>query len=104
MENILLKITEIIQDYENGKWQSVDNLRKLLRDLSSNNYHLSKFNIEYFQQYNEIQYNFKGSVSAGKILAEKQVPELRITRKIMETVDNVIWSMRSELSIIKNEK
>ncbi len=35
--------------------------------------------------------------------SEQEVPELRMIRKIMEATDNVIWSMRSELSIIKNE-
>ena len=103
MEAILSKITEIIETYESGAWQSVDNLRVLLRNLTTCNYHLTKHNIEYFQKYNEVQYRHKGSVSAGKILAEEQVPELRMARKIMEATDNVIWSMRSELSIIKNE-
>lgn len=103
MDEILLKITEIVEKYEGGQWQSVDNLRILLRALTANNYYLTKYNIEYFQKYNEIQYRHKGSVSAGKILAEEQVPELRMIRKIMDATDNVLWSMRSEISIIKNE-
>ena len=75
----------------------------MLRELTANNYYLTKYNIEYFQKYNAIQYKHKGSVSSGKVLAEEQVPELRMIRKIMEATDNVIWSMRSELSIIKKE-
>ena len=31
-----------------------------------------------------MQYKHKGSVSSGKVLAEEQVPELRMIRKIME--------------------
>ena len=103
MEQILSKITELVETYESGSWKSCDNLRVMLRELTANNYYLTKFNIEYFQKFNEIQYRHKGSVSAGKILAEEQVPELRMIRKIMEATDQVIWSMRSELSIIKNE-
>jgi len=74
------------------------------RELSANYYYLTKYNIEYFQKYNAIQYKHKGAVSAGKILAEEQCPELRMIRKIMEATDNVIWSMRSEISIIKKEQ
>ena len=104
MEEILTKITAIIETYESGVWVSADNLRVMLRELTANNYYLTKYNIEYFQKYNAIQYKHKGSVSAGKILAEEQVPELRMIRKIMEATENVMWSMKSELSIIKNEK
>jgi len=103
MNEILENITLIIEAYEGGEWQSVENLRIMQRKLTSYNYYLTKHNIEYFQKYNAIQYNHKGSVSSGKILAEEQVPELRMIRKIMESVDNVMWSMRSEISIIKKE-
>ena len=104
MEEILNKITAIIETYESGVWVSADNLRVMLRELTANNYYLTKYNIEYFQKYNAIQYKHKGSVASGKILAEEQIPELRIIRKIMEATENVMWSMKSELSIIKNEK
>lgn len=103
MDKILEKITALIDTYEGGEWQSKDNLRQMLRELTTNNYHLTKYNIEAYQAHNAVQYKHKGSVSAGKILADEQCPELRMLRKIMEAVDHVIWSMRSELSIIKKE-
>jgi hypothetical protein len=103
MQEILQKITNLIETYESGVWVSAENLRIMLRELTANNYYLTKHNIEYFRDYNAIQYKHKGSVASGKILAEEQVPELRQIRKIMEATDNVIWSMRSELSIIKKE-
>lgn len=103
MNDVLDKISTLIETYEGGEWKSTEALRIMQRELTANYYYLTKFNIEYFQQYNAIQYKHKGSVSAGKILAEEQCPELRMIRKIMEATDNVIWSMRSELSIIKKE-
>ena len=103
MNEILSKITDIIETYESGAWQSSDNLRAMLRELTSNYYYLTKYNIEAFQNHNAVQYKHKGSVSSGLILANEQVPELRMLRKIMEATQHVIWSMRSELSIIKNE-
>jgi len=103
MEAILNKITDLIQTYESGAWQTPDALREMLRELTANYYYLTKHNIEAYQKYNEVQYKHKGSVSAGKILADEQVPELRMLRKIMEATDHVMWAMRSELSIIKKE-
>ena len=103
MDKVLEETSLIITMYESGAWVSSENLRAMLRELSSNYYHLTRFNIEYFQKYNAVQYKHKGSVSSGKILAEEQVPELRLLRKIMEATENVIWSIRSEISIIKKE-
>ena len=103
MEEILQKITNLIETYESGVWVSAENLRVMLRELTANNYHLSVIDVEAGRKHNSIMYNFKGSVSAGKILADEKVPELRMVRKITKATENVMWSMRSELSIIKNE-
>ena len=89
--------------YETGEWKSVENLRAMLRELTANLYHLSKYNIEYHEKHNAVQYKHKGSVSSGLILANEQYPELRMLRKITEAANNVKSSMIMELSIIKNE-
>lgn len=103
MEKILLKISEIITKYESGEWQTAENLRLLLRELTSNIYYLTKYNIEYHEKHNATQYKHKGSVSSGLILANEQYPELRMLRKIIESSNNVTRSITMELSILKNE-
>lgn len=103
MEEILNKISDIIETYESGAWHSKENLRVLLRELTSNIYFLTKYNIEYHEKHNAVQYKHKGSVASGLILANEQFPELRMLRKIMESANNVARSITMELSIIKNE-
>ena len=103
MESLLNDITDIINSYEGGEWQSADNLRGLLRKLSTSYYHLTKHNIEYAQDWNKAIYKFKGSDAAGQRFAELTVPELRITRKILSSCDRVMNSMRSEIAILRNE-
>ena len=103
MEEILKKISDIIETYESGAWQSKENLRIILRELTANIYFLTKYNIEYHEKHNAIQYRHKGSVASGLILANEQFPELRMLRKIMESANNVARSITMELSIIKNE-
>lgn len=103
MNEILDKIDSTIILYEQGTWVSSDNLRKLLRELSANYYHLTKLNIEYAQDWNMVVYNFKGSDASGQRFAELKVPELRMTRKILQATDKVLNSMRSEIGIIRAE-
>ena len=103
MDDILTKITEIIERYESGEWLEADKLRVLLRELTSNIYYLTKYNIEYHEKHNAIQYKHKGSVSAGLIFANEQFPELRMLRKIIESANNVARSITMEISILKNE-
>lgn len=103
MNDILTKISDIIETYESGAWVTSDNLRAMLRELSSNHYYLTKINIEAYNEHNAVRFKHDGSVASGLILADKEVPELRMTRKLLDAVDHVLWSMRSELSIIKRE-
>jgi len=103
MNEILNKITTIIETYDSGSWQSVDNLRVLLRELSANYYYLTKINIEAAQDWNKEVYKFKGSNAAGVTFADLTVPELRITRKILSAADRVLNSIRSEISTINKE-
>lgn len=103
MNEILLKITELITEYESGKWISADKLRVMQRQLSTSIYHLTKHNIEAFNKWNGIVYNETTSNAKAVTKADYDVPELRMTRKILEAARGVSISMNSELSILKKE-
>ena len=101
METILNKISDIIEAYESGNLIHLEELRSMLRELSSTYYFLTKHNIEAFQNHNKLMYNHKGSVASGLIFADLKVPELRLTRKILYATDRVLNSMRSEIAILR---
>lgn len=103
MHKSLLKITELITEYESGKWISADKLRVMQRQLSTSIYHLTKHNIEAFNKWNGIVYNETTSNAKAVTKADYEVPELRMTRKILEAARGVSISMNSELSILKKE-
>jgi hypothetical protein len=103
MNDTLNKITEIIDRYESGEWLSAENLRGLLRELSTNYYRLTQFNIEFAQDFNREVYRFKGTNAAANAYAEISVPGLRVTRKILLATGKVLDSMRSEIGILRNE-
>ena len=73
------------------------------RQLSTSIYHLTKHNIEAFNKWNGIVYNETTSNAKAVTKADYDVPELRMTRKILEAARGVSISMNSELSILKKE-
>ena len=103
MDKILNKITDLIEEYESGKWISADNLRVMQRQLSSNIYYLTEYNIESFNAWNGIVYKENTSNAKAVTKANYEVPELRMTRKILEAARGVSISMNSEISILKKE-
>lgn len=103
LKEVLNKATAIIDTYESGEWLKIDTLRELLRQLTKCHYQLTKVNIESYREHNAMLYNFDGSVARANIEADKEIPELRMSRKILESIDHVLWSMRSEISILKRD-
>ena len=102
-EGILFKIDGIIETYESGAWESIENLRVMLRELTANIYYLTKYKIQAKNKHNGIRYLHKGSVASGEILAHEQSPELYQIRYIMRSANNVVQSIIMEISIIKKE-
>ncbi len=104
MNEILKRITDLIEKYESGKYLTIDALRETLRELTSNVYYLTKYKIAYKNKHNEVRYKHKGSIGAGEILAHEQYPELYQIRYILKASQNVIQSLIMEISILKNEQ
>ncbi|MEM9681191.1 MAG: hypothetical protein AAF901_12785 [Bacteroidota bacterium] len=103
LRQILDELANSVHKYESGAWQSKENLVKIQRSLSANVYYLTQHNIEAFQHWNKLKYEFKGSNASAETYAHEEIPELRLTRKILEAAKNVQISISNEISIIKNE-
>ena len=105
MDKTLEETTRLIACYRSGEWLTIDKLRDLLRRLSICHYELTSINIESYNDWTAIIYNRKDgvSVASARVKADFEVPELRMTRKLLESVKNVLMSMQQELSIIKND-
>jgi len=105
MDQTLNKISDIIERYRSGEWHSVERLRELLKELSVCHYELTSINIEAYNDWTAIIYNRDKNVSvaSARVKADFECPELRMTRKLLESVKNILMSMQQELSIIKND-
>jgi hypothetical protein len=97
MQEVLNKITSIIETYEGGAYR---NLHEMHRVLTCNMYHLSKIQVEAHQEHNKQYYNSKEKTNAGKEReADKLVPELYLCRKILEAAKGVSIAMSLELKM-----
>ena len=104
LEEAVNKTFEIISHYESGAYIDLEHLRRMMRGLSGCHAILTKENIEAYNRHNAIMYNFDGSAARAKIEADKEVPELRMTRKLIDTIGKAHDSIRSEIGIIKQEQ
>lgn len=104
MDKILLKIDTIITLYNSGAFISKEDLLRINKELSFNMYLLTKENIEAFNDWTTIIHNEDSSVAKATVKANKEVPELRMTRKILEACKGVSIQINNEIQIIKNDR
>jgi hypothetical protein len=97
MEEILSKITSIIETYESGAFKD---LTVMHRELTCNMFYLSKEQVEAHQRWNRAYYLSTEKTNAGKEReCDKFVPELYMCRKIMETAKGVSIAMGYEIKM-----
>lgn len=97
MEDILNKISDIIQTYESGAFKD---LHVMHRELTCNMYYLSIEQVKAHQKWNAHYYNSKETTNAGKEReCDRDVPELYMCRKIMETAKGVSIAMGYEIKM-----
>ena len=102
-ESILASLTDAIDQYDSGAYLKPESLLEALRTLSRGIYHLTVIHTQAGTAHNDIQHNFRGSAARGLIEADNEVPEYRISRKILDACNRVQSAMIMELSIMKKE-
>lgn len=97
IEEILTKISDIVETYESGAYK---NLPEMHRILTCNMYYLSQEQVKANVRWNQEYYNHQSTVNAVKERhADKEVPELYMCRKIMETAKGVSIAMGYEIKL-----
>ena len=86
MEAILKTIASVVNDYDSSTYIPLEKLTTMLRTLTGAMYHLSVIHTQAGVSHNSIQYNFNGAISRGLIEADYEVPEYKMTRKILDAI------------------
>ena len=97
MIKILDKISSIIEAYKSDEYISDERLMMMQRGLSYCHYKLTEVNVKSGEKYAKIMYEFEGTAAKAKIEAEHKIPELRINRKLLDTVKQNLISIGREL-------
>ena len=97
LENILNKISDIINKYDSGNY---NDLFKMQRSLACQIFYLSQKQVEYNMEWNSKYHNHKSTVNAIKQrYADQEVSELYLCRKIITAATNVSIAMSLELKL-----
>tara|TARA_R110000803_G_scaffold204837_1_gene271151 strand:- start:1 stop:348 length:348 start_codon:yes stop_codon:yes gene_type:complete len=107
MNEVLNKIADIIEDYNNTKINDGVKLNEQLKNLTSYLYYIEGIKSKYHQDYEEIIYdkvnNEKLSVARATNEANVKVPEVYQLRKLTSSAYRVCDAIRSNISFLKLE-
>lgn len=104
LETILTNINKAVERYETQKLGLVHDQSEILRDLSTNLFFLTEHRVHYNREWMSVYFNSKAGSDAGKTReADFTVPHLYKIRHIMRSAEKVLDSMRSTISINKQQ-
>ena len=97
MEDILKKISDIIDTYQSGAYKD---LFEMQRELTCQMFYLTQKQVEYNLEWNQEYHLHKSNVNAVKVRhADKVVSELYTCRKIITAATNVSIAMSLEIKM-----
>ena len=104
IEEILSKVREGKGQYDNCKLSLTADQTEILRTLSLAYSDLSEHRIEANEKWNSIYFSKQGSNALRSKEADKEVPELYMIRRTMESTKILIDTVRSTLSSARSER
>lgn len=103
LEEILNNLNNVVERYQNIPLIEVNALSEILRDLGCNLSYLVEIRKEYYNQFQSVVFNSRGSSQSAKIKeAEFKVPELDEVRKILRHYGELQKDLRSQISLWKS--
>jgi len=105
LQKILDNINKNIDDYHSLQLKLVKDQSEILRSLTTNLFFLERYRIEAYEKWQSTYFQSKGTSGAAKEReADFKVPEIYQIRRIMTGAYKVVDSIRSTISIYKNEQ
>lgn len=97
LQEVLNNISDIVETYESGSFKD---LHVMHRQLTCNMFYLSQEQVNANVRWNREYYNTDSKVNAVKERqADKEVPELYLCRKIMDSAKSVSIAMGYEIKL-----
>ena len=103
MEEILKKIRESVDRYNNIPLENYKELSEILRTLTSNLFYLEAYRVKAKNEWMESYFDCEGTNANKERVADSEVKELYMLRHLMSSVYRITDSLRSQISIYKKE-
>lgn len=104
LEEALATYNEIIDRYEKIAFYDVSATSHAMKDLAVCLSYLTMHRIKYQKEWNAAVFNFEGTNAAGEKHANEKVPALYKLRRIHEAGKSILDTMRTQISLLKQEK
>ena len=105
LEEVLNNLNDVVERYQNVPLIETYSLSEILRDLGCNLSYLVQLRKDYYNQFQSVVFNSRGSSQSAKIKeAEFQVPELDEIRKILRHYSELQKDLRSQISLWKSHE
>lgn len=95
--NSIQLLAQIVDKYSSDEYIKEEDLLDMQRTLVGIQFELTEINIQAFNDFNRVCYQFEGSNAAAQVTAHERHPELRQTRKLLEVVKSTQIAIQNEL-------
>ena len=103
MNNILEEINKAIDEYKNLDLFDYHQLSEILRTLTSNLFFLEAYRKDANEEWLKVYFETDGTNAFRERIADNQVKELYMLRRLMTSAYKIVDALRSQISIYKKE-
>lgn len=104
LSEALDRYNSIVDTYDSLQFDERMKSAELMKDLAVTLSYLTMHRIEAQKQWNGIVFNHEGTNASGERKADETVPQLYKLRRIHEAGKAILDSMRSQISLLKQEQ
>lgn len=106
LEDTLKETTQIIQTWKETPFDDLNQSAELMKDMAIVLYELTRHKVKFKKDWNAKCFSLRDdmSVAAAEREANISVPELDTIRQVIRAGNNILDSIRSQVSLLKTER
>jgi hypothetical protein len=106
LDEVLKECTNTIHAWKETPFDNLDQNAELMKDLAIIIYELTRHKVKFKEQWNAKCFELRDEMSnaAAEKIASKDYPELDMIRQVIRAGNNVLDCIRSQVSLLKQER
>ena len=105
LQEALEECTNTVHTWKETPFDDINQTAELMKDMAVIIYELTRHKVKFKEQWNAKCFELREDLSnaAAEKVANKEYPELDKIRQVIRAANNVLDSLRSQVSLLKNE-